>query len=1309
MRKPSIHVLVHLEGEGDRIVADDAFAGASSPGIRVEGFQLDLVPPVPGLGLRYWAHLQDLGDSRPVTEGRFVGTRGQAARLEGFQIELTGPLADRYDLSYMARVQEVGDTPWTPAGAFCGTRGQSRRLEGLAIRLVAKAPEVILTAQVEGQGETHAREGDLAGAKGHRLEGFQLDLVPATPGLGLRYSGHAEGAGELPPVADGHFLGARGRPLRLESVRLELTGDAKDAYELRWGALLDGASEPTLAGSGATLGGPGRRVEGILVTLAPRAHGRPLPGAAPRLEPAEPTLLPGLRAGEAVHLRSYHGRRLAATAGGLVHAAGLPDAPEPAPAARNALMGGRPGRRSEPAASERFTLVRAGDPGHRGPLRYGDRVALVAAHGRPVTPTPAGGLTSTERDAAEGWVVLDPRAPGSRETIEPFDLVALRSAAGRYLTGEPDGDVHVTKDAAGPSERWTVEPAAPELGVALPPPEGSPLRPPAVPVVEGFERDLGTPGTLLHSLLDAGLREQGDASEAMDGRKVPVVLAVVTDRSGGTTSGIVVRLVQGGSVVDQARTDAGGLAVLRFPGHAQDVRGGLAIVEVPDGATAATTQVIFEVPARRQHAIVRAVLDQLPEASSEPVEAPYHRLPLDHTPELHEDFARLHSPPSLFGAEGAGDLRLGRGRIVKRVTVARVGERTGAEPAPRYLVRLRQEWVFMGYTLGPLQGIEDLAPGQRLSETTQTLERASSRTARQTLEAFAEARRMAESATSQTTDATSSVLGLASTDTQSSFHSRAEVENTSWAVGGFLGIIGGGGGGSKTTTDVSTEAKASLRSSALMQTSSHASVEANSLLRAAQTEVNRQAQSLASLARDTQSSVMRSLDKVSPLLSRTTNLMRWTIYENYAVVTRVEDVKEVKTVKMAQPAEVGGTLFRDEDIVEYARHFAPALLDRTLLRRFDVMRQAVETKRNANRPITHVRVSVDYATQGASGELKVTINGHSAHLPLRRDGRRAEGILVLPAPVPAAQVQEATLRLSLGSDVDAGGLAAFGSLPAHLFGTGEQRDAFARHLAAAAGRVSVSSVTFDYSSAQGAPLAQTQRLGETFAATMLQPAAEASVGLSVPRPAVDTENDPLFVHVNRNRTYYMGVLLEAALANPSLRDDVPQLSSFRSDHDVWRLPILGFEGDRLLVLRDVDPSVPYVKRLLTDPGAATMVQVASPGAYSEAVQGALELVDLKGKLPPSLERAVQVVPPGYHVLEAPGAAAGNATSAAPGGAATPGGTPGVPTPPAPGAPGAPGGLPASPLGPLAPLPGAQGLAKAAEALRPLTPLILPFA
>src|SRR5918994_1673972 len=124
---------VHIQERGNWPLRQNVFAGTRGQALRLEGFQLNFDPPIPGVGMEYMAHIQEQGDTAWYKGGNFVGTTGQGRRLEGFAIRLTGPSANYYRVSYMAHIQEQGDTAWYQAGAFCGTRGQARRVEGILV------------------------------------------------------------------------------------------------------------------------------------------------------------------------------------------------------------------------------------------------------------------------------------------------------------------------------------------------------------------------------------------------------------------------------------------------------------------------------------------------------------------------------------------------------------------------------------------------------------------------------------------------------------------------------------------------------------------------------------------------------------------------------------------------------------------------------------------------------------------------------------------------------------------------------------------------------------------------------------------------------------------------------------------------------------------------------------------------------------------------------------------------------------------------------------------------------------------------
>ncbi|NJK38090.1 MAG: hydrogenase [Oscillatoriales cyanobacterium RM2_1_1] len=133
-----LKVLVHLQGLGDRMFGAQDYAGTRGQGRRVEAFQINIAPPVPGLSLQYQAHLSGIGDTPMIPEGQLAGERDKGRQLEGLVIELTGPQATQYDVFYLAHIQNKGDVPVCTNGQYCGTRGQGLRIEGIKVWIQPK-------------------------------------------------------------------------------------------------------------------------------------------------------------------------------------------------------------------------------------------------------------------------------------------------------------------------------------------------------------------------------------------------------------------------------------------------------------------------------------------------------------------------------------------------------------------------------------------------------------------------------------------------------------------------------------------------------------------------------------------------------------------------------------------------------------------------------------------------------------------------------------------------------------------------------------------------------------------------------------------------------------------------------------------------------------------------------------------------------------------------------------------------------------------------------------------------------------------
>jgi uncharacterized protein YjdB len=272
-----LKVLVHIQGIGDRTFGAMEYAGTKAQGRRVEGFGINIDPPIPGLTVEYMAHVEGVGDTAWISEGELAGFRGQAKRIEGFAVQLSGPEAAKYNVFYTAHIQNIGDTEVSSNGEYCGTRGKGLRVEGLKVWIARSASAAQLAASVglkvlahiQGIGDRTFSDREYAGTKaqGRRVEGFQIKIEPPVPGLNLQYMAHVEGVGDTAWISEGELAGFRGKAKRIEGFAVRLMGSEADKYDVFYTAHIQNIGDTAVTANGQYCGtrGKGLRVEGVIV------------------------------------------------------------------------------------------------------------------------------------------------------------------------------------------------------------------------------------------------------------------------------------------------------------------------------------------------------------------------------------------------------------------------------------------------------------------------------------------------------------------------------------------------------------------------------------------------------------------------------------------------------------------------------------------------------------------------------------------------------------------------------------------------------------------------------------------------------------------------------------------------------------------------------------------------------------------------------------------------------------------------------------------------------------------------------------
>lgn len=494
----------------------------------------------------------------------------------------------------------------------------------------------------------------------------------------------------------------------------------------------------------------------------------------------------------------------------------------------------------------------------------------------------------------------------------------------------------------------------------------------------------------------------------------------------------------------------------------------------------------------------------------------------------------------------------------------------GLKPPRRLYVRVRQEWHFVGHSFGQPERIDSRDVASLVG----------------TLDANIEARLAVSGRLDLSTE---SVL---SADASGRLRAAASLDGELDASVGLHLFEGGLGN----PLSVSGDADVSIETSLL--------VSAQLKLRASlrnQLHARASLNGRASVGLEADASI-----SINPSLSRELNMPRFVIHENYVVTSFVEDVQEVQEVQLFDDLSAKSLvplpglpflpfpiprspLFPPADVVEYRPIFERQLLEPRLAGRFRALRNALDTAAGRGPLVRRLRFDVTYAAT-TTGRLQVQVLGRSAMVRLSPSQSQARLSLDLPGGqfLDVLNQETADFHVTIGiADIIAGG----------------------------AGSVRITSITaFSDASAQPQRISLPQ--SPHFEATAAALTDSLPVGLDLPSTDADLLDDPLVVHINRNPTYYMGLLVKAALANPSLRFDVPQLRRIGPDNVLWKIPIHGFAGNKALVL--VPASGKDVETILSDVGRSTVIQLAVDGNWTEAMQGKNAIADALGQLFPGL-------------------------------------------------------------------------------------------
>ena len=309
------------ENNANKWFANGKMAGTSGKAKRLEGIKIRVYGN-DNLGIQYTTHCQSYGWLPWSANGEMNGTEGEAKRLEAIKIQLTGADKEKYDVYYRVHAQSYGWLAWAANGAPAGTAGLAKRLEAIQIVIVKKGesfdhaigniqsargeayiasstananPVVTGENNVNVEYRTHIQSfgwqgwkynGVMSGTSGKakRLEGINIKLTNKPYSGSIVYTTHVQSIGWQGNennvntwFRDGQMAGTSGRAKRLEAIRIALTGEMAEHYDVyyRVHAQTYGWLAWAKNGEAAGTAGLSKRLEGIQIVLVPKG------GAAP--------------------------------------------------------------------------------------------------------------------------------------------------------------------------------------------------------------------------------------------------------------------------------------------------------------------------------------------------------------------------------------------------------------------------------------------------------------------------------------------------------------------------------------------------------------------------------------------------------------------------------------------------------------------------------------------------------------------------------------------------------------------------------------------------------------------------------------------------------------------------------------------------------------------------------------------------------------------------------------------------------------------------------------------------------------------
>ena len=243
-KETGVRYSAHVQDIGwQDYVENGKLAGTTGRNLQIESIKMELFDSEYTGGIEYCAHVEDIGWQDYVGNNSIAGTVGRNKQVEAVKIKLTGAVEEHYDIYYRVHSSEFGWLDWAKNGNPAGSEGYGRQVEAIEVRLVKKG---------------ESAPGEI------KNPFYNKDEIVSEVG----YQAHVSDIGWQIQKTNGDMAGTIGRNLQIEALKIKLVSQ-KYAGDIEYCAHVEDIGWQSYVKNGDMAGttGQNKQVEAVKIQL----------------------------------------------------------------------------------------------------------------------------------------------------------------------------------------------------------------------------------------------------------------------------------------------------------------------------------------------------------------------------------------------------------------------------------------------------------------------------------------------------------------------------------------------------------------------------------------------------------------------------------------------------------------------------------------------------------------------------------------------------------------------------------------------------------------------------------------------------------------------------------------------------------------------------------------------------------------------------------------------------------------------------------------------------------------------------------